>query len=315
MNIRTNLDLKLTCARLLGADDLAQLGDEASDVQAYVNQAYRMCYNPASGIFPRWARRPIGVHFEGPKTVTFTATKGSRELEDFIGADLGENYLGARVKVGDDRFYTYDGKNDDDLHCLVEPWAEPSGTYTAVVHTCVAPLGLNVVHVFGKPEVVGGGLLYALAGYEGEIDLRATWPTSDFYTIAGAASGGISRPINWTTWATGTPCFYYVRETTQPYGLAVYPLPERALSVRLTVGFLPEPLTSDEQVPVLPGQAIEDILAPIARFLTATQSKRFAGENIQGLKQAYDTALARLTALAAPQLETGGVIRPARRFP
>jgi len=220
------------------------------------------------------------------------------------------------VKVGEGRFYTYAGWNATNTqHELVEPWAEDTvGIVSASILSCVAPLPVRVVNVFGKPELVGRGQLAPLAGAEGEIDARASWPGPDFYTLAGAPSGIFRRPITWTSWTEGEPYFYHVVETTLPYGLAVYPLPEKAYSVNLRVGIIPDPLEADSDVPSLPGDCIEDILLPIARFLTASSSKRFSGANIQGLKSGHDTALARLRVMAAPQVETGGVLRPADHF-
>jgi hypothetical protein len=419
--IQTNLDLKKACSRLLGADDPSQLGEEADDIQGYVNQAYRMCYNPADGLFPRYARRPLGVHFVEPINVTFQAKKGSTAMGGLVATQLDKANVGARVKVGEGVFYTYAGfdsnstnpnvvtvtetealisgafrlradyifdpatgywksrtfptlyhfqpngiggwilwANDSEesyyvstpnnspeaqnysdpaevtqwypgsmdptgplpvvkykrlpQHTLVEPWAGENGTVSAVIHTCVAPLPVRAVHVFGNPELVGRGKLYPLAGAEGEIDARASWPGPDFYTLSGGSSGVFRRPITWTSWEVGEPYFYHVNELSMPYGLAVYPLPDKAYSVNLRVGILPDPLIADGDIPVLPGDSVQDILAPIARYLTATQSKRFSGANIQGLKEAYDTALSRLKALSAPQIETGGVIRPACSF-
>ena len=407
--IRTNLDLKKACARLLGADDPAQLGDEAEDVQGYVNQAYRMCYNPADGLFPRWARRTMGVFFGAPVHTTIAVKHGSQVIAGHVFPD---DAAGCVVKVGD-KCYRYAGRrtgsgtllvsgagtaavngtyvasstvsfegqpvyylNGDQASyrlffdgagyvlanpgsvfpglmtdflyygeadgsatipweadmqvyegespapeiaqgsdfLLVEPWADASGTVNATIYSCVAAMPLRVVHVFGRPEIVGRGPLYPLAGAEGEIDARASWPGPDFYTLAGAPSGVFRRPITWTSWEVGEPYFYHVNDTIQPYGFAVYPLPDKAYSVNLRIGILPESMTGDAEVPVLPGDCIEDVLAPIARFLTATQSKRFSGNNIQGLKTAYDTALARLKALASPQIETGGSLRPAANF-
>jgi hypothetical protein len=303
----TFLELQNAVARLLGVNSVDHLGPEGDDVRAWVNTAYRACYAPSDGSLPTWARRRVGVYFPAPLPLTFAATQGQTTMGGLAEAAIPVGYKGSRILIGD-TFYEYAGYSSG--HSMVQPWVGATGSVTGTLYFSHAQLPANVTFVAANPETLRGGILLPLGGRSGEQMLRSLWSTGDFFTLSGRPSVGLQLPQPTGRIEVGDPSFYFVDSNTTPFSLAVYPVPSAALSVTVTAGILPARMTSNGEVPQIPADMVDDVLLPIARYLAASESKRFSGQNIQGLKAAHDAALVRLRVVGTPQHDTGSTLRP-----
>jgi hypothetical protein len=104
---------------------------------------------------------------------------------------------------------------------------------------------------------------------------------------------------------TGTPIWYYVDQTDEGSDdsveprLFLYPIPDKAFTVKLTANILPTELVTGEK-PRLPGDVAWDILFPLAQGKMLSDP-RYNGDNKEIIFRMAQEARDRLKTFTSPQ--------------
>lgn len=317
--------LKDQLATMLGAessDDLPLI--DSTRVGIYVNQAYRECYSPLDGKRPSWAVANFGLHLKAPQVLTGTATQGSTLLSG-LSDTISSDYEGSYLKVGDDfrRVAMFDGTDA----YMTAPWQHASGTQSMTLYYSCHRLDREVIDVEAAPEAVGFGPLSPISSPEQEVRTRASY-SYDFAPVPGGSGTLPSIKYNGNDFQIDNPLFYYIDNSDLVHSsnaldlssadltavrcrFSVYPLPRVDVSIRLRANILPLELTNDDDRARLPGNAVWDILFPIAQAKLALTDPRYNGDNKEMIRGSAGEARARLSTMASAQKQK--TIRMKRR--
>lgn len=305
-------DLQLNLARLSGRPTANDLDDDLELAKQVINEVYLECYAPIDGVRPPWARRLFGFAFRAPVEQTIGVTQGSKV---FTGYAPNGDSIGSIVKVGE-FYYTYAGVNGAN-HEFVEPMQAATGNVSATFYHNSTPIDSRIVQVLGSPELFGFGPLSPIADRGELLRHRASFD-NDFEPAPGG--GGYPSGLNWSwggsSYEVGMPQYYAANAspllTSAAYQVrfSVYPLPDRACGGSFEAWFIPARLSSGADMPRLPADLVLEVLLPILRFEWAATYKKYAGENVEGLRMKADKARAHLRSLATVQAQTPTRIRP-----
>lgn len=317
--------LKDQLATMLGAESIDDLPlIDATRVGIYVNQAYRECYSPLDGKRPSWAVTNLGLHLKGPQALTGTTTQGSTLISG-LSDTISSDYEGSYMKIGGDfrRVALFDGTN---AH-LTAPWQHASGSQSMTLYHSCHRLDREVIDVEAAPEVVGFGPLSPISSPEQEVRTRASY-SYDFAPVPGGSGTLPSIKYNGNDFQIDNPLFYYIDNsdllnvvgssdrasadmTAVRCRFSVYPLPKEDISIRLRANILPLELSANDDLPRLPGNAVWDILFPIAQAKLALTDPRYNGDNKEMIRGSAGEARARLSTMASAQKQR--TIRMKRR--
>jgi hypothetical protein len=306
-------DLQLHLARLAGRPTAADLDDDLELAKQVINEVYLECYAPIDGVRPPWARRPFGFFFSAPTTQTITVTKGSKV---FTGYAPSATTAGSLVKVGSN-YYTYAGQNGAN-HEFVEPVIEATGSTSATFYHNSLPMDARIVQVLGNPELFGFGPLSPIAD-DNELLLHRASFSGDFEPAPGSGgyqSSGLTWGWGGASYEVGFPRHF--RADARPFfansayavRFVVYPLPDRDCTGNFMAWFIPARLSANADVPRLPADLTLEVLLPIARYEWAATYKKYAGENIDLLREKAAKARVQLRNLTLVQANQPVRIRP-----
>ena len=192
-----------------------------------------------------------------------------------------------------------------------------------------ADLDVSVVDLEKVPELEGHGPLSPFNSPQDEIRVRSTW-ADDFRPYSGRSFGNMPT-FDSNTAESGRPLWYWVDQTdadtdddgngddgtgdlsagapnpaesrkVQPR-LHVYPVPDKAYTVKIFASIVPAELTGDDDVPRLPGVMDLDILLPIALGKLLVDP-RYNGANRELIVRAAEEAKQKLKTLAKPQKQS-----------
>lgn len=307
--------LKDQLATMLGAESANELpAIDSARVGIYVNQAYRECYAPLDGKRPSWAVANFGLHLKAPQALTGTTTKGST-LVSGLSDSVSSDYEGSYIKIGDEfrRVAMFSGTNA----YLVSPWQHDSGSQSMTLYHSCHRLDREVIDVEAAPEAVGFGPLSPISSPEQEVRTRASY-SYDFAPVPGGSGTLPSIKYNGNDFQIDNPLFYYIDNsdllssgdsidlanadlTAVRCRFSVYPLPSLDVSIRLRANILPLELTNDNDRARLPGNAVWDILFPIAQAKLALTDPRYNGDNKEMIRGSAQEAKARLSTMASAQ--------------
>ena len=163
-------------------------------------------------------------------------------------------------------------------------------------------LGRDVIDVQKQPELVGVGPLSPMSGENDELRLRSDY-VGDFtprgYHTSNTYTMTAKEP------ETGTPIWYYVDQVDTGSDddviprLFLYPIPDKAFTGKLSANILPAELSGTEE-PRLPGNAVWDILFPLAQGKMLSDP-RYNGDNKELLYKMAQEAKERLKTFTSPQ--------------
>jgi hypothetical protein len=241
---------------------------------------------------------------------TLGLTAGSAAV---TGYTFNATYVGSFVKIGE-AFYRYASTST-----LLNNWDGATGSFAATVYHNAVALPWNIVRLAGIPNLLGVGLLGPLPDPDFELCLR-TEPAWDFYP-----ANGQPRPFSLNRsqfrqsayYDVGDPRYYFIDQASVASTFAlgnrfhVWPLPENKYSLEVRANIIPSALTTGTDVPDVPGQAVDNILLPIAREKLAMNSagRRYTGPNVQLLMKAAEDARVQLKAMRRVQKDTGGAVK------
>lgn len=302
--------LRLDCASLLGVNAFASLpAAEQAQVDALINEAYRECFLTPEGKRPRWSERYVSYVMHAPVTFTATLTNGLKTMASPTGITMSADYAGSVIKIGT-TYYTYAGKDATSptpLDVLLEPWDGTTGVTTCVFYYSSYVLPVEAIDLCDEPEVLGVGRLSPMTGRGQEIRNREY--TSDNFIPESGGRWPLYPALS-TEYQAGTPVFYFIDSASlhpadtfvARHRFTVYPLPDTvSRTIRMRANIVPAAMTTSTEVPVLPGNAVTDILLPIARAKVAQVITRFNGNNKSDLIAQGRVAHAKLDTLASPQ--------------
>lgn len=299
--------LRTDAAGTLGVPAFTSLPTtEQAQVDAIINEAYRECFITPDGKRPRWTEQYVSFLLKAPLSLTVTLTNGAKTLGSPT-ATLEAAYAGSLIKIGS-TFYTYAGKASSTDY-MVEPWAGTTGDQVVTFYYCSYVLPLESIDLCDEPEVLGVGRLSPMTGREQEIRNRA-YTTGDIEPETGWGWRQYSIGPAGADYQTGEPAFYFIDAASlnpndvfsARYRFTVYPLPDsNSRTVRMRANIVPAAMTTGTEVPVLPANAVTDILLPIIRMKLAQTMRRFNGNNKADLIDLGQNALRKLGTLASPQ--------------
>ena len=183
-----------------------------------------------------------------------------------------------------------------------------------------ADLDVSVVDLEKVPELEGHGPLSPFNSPQDEIRVRSTWK-DDFRPYPGRAFGNMPT-FDSNTAESGRPLWYWVDQTdadtdddgigddattgvsrkVQPR-LHVYPVPDKAYTVKIFASVVPTELTGNDDVPRLPGAMSWDILLPMALGKLLVDP-RYNGANKEFIMRAAEEAKQKLKTLTKPQKQS-----------
>lgn len=284
-------------ALMVGADDASQLPvAEQNQIKGCINEAYTSLYLPEDGLRPPWASRYFSATMYEPVELTVTVVKGSANIicPEYFDIDPSLVYMGSLIKLGE-RYYTRVEVVDAPTFTfsLLEPVPLDSGDYTATFYFNSIKTEASVLDVIEKPELAGEGVLSPMDGKSNELLYRSL-VVGDFQANPGQ---GYQHSVNFRSpnlsFDVGRPLFYFSDPTsyssTFQYLFGVYPIPSREYVLRYRANVVPVELVEGTDVPVLPPNAINSILLPIAIYTYCSRTRRYNGDNRTFLR---DTALA-----------------------
>lgn len=307
--------LRTDLARLLGSSyEEAAADGEFDFLDTCINSAYRRMFMDLEGRRPPWSETTISAHFLAPMTATWTLTKGSTEIDLQGGDEPSADHVGSYVEIDGDH-YMYAGKDDIEVHHLVEPFLGESGARTIKMFHNSFRLPAESIELCEVPEAIGVGMLHPLYGKEAEIRYRGLL-TNDFSPRSGIGNSFVHFiQVHGLRPQVGSPFWYYVDAAnvmpvfTPGLRMVIYPLPDKAYSVRVRANILPKPLESESDVPRLPADVIDEILLPKARLECAGNAKQYNGRNLEFLAAKDREADMRLNSIINPQRRKGGRLR------
>ena len=312
----TFLNLKNHLASMLGADEVSALPtNDAARIGIYVNQAYRECYAPIDGYRPGWATDNIGINLPEPAALELDLTNGSVGVQSNVA--IPSKYAGSLIQIGAD-FYMLASTDDAVEITLVTPWSGTTANNVgATMYHNSHELDREVIDVEASPELIGYGPMSPINSPEAATRLRGNFST-DF--IPSKLYGNVpSMTFNKTSIETDkTPLFYYIDNSriATPINSSnlqsedfmavrprfnVFPLPSAAISIRVKANVLPHELTNAADLARLPGNAVWDLLYPIACAKLALADPRYNGGNTEAILRNAEEARKRLSSLARPQ--------------
>lgn len=303
-----------------GFEDPADLlPQDLIDLKSYINAAYFDCYAPVDGTRAKWPEQYWSGILKAPVEVTLTLTNGSRAV---TGHTFEEKYAGSFVKIGD-KFLRYAKPTSGPAYALMQEWDGDSGSYSATVYHNAIALPWHVIELAGVPNIPGVGLLGPMPSPDDELLLR-TEPAFDFRPVDGREPFSMGRN-NFRQSAyfdVGDPRYYHVDQASvdQTFSITsrlhVYPLPQNVFTVEMRANIVPTELTADADVPIIPAQAVDNILLPLAREKLAknTANRRYTGPNVQLLVDEANRARMQLKGLRSTQRDMGNKVRLKRRW-
>ena len=171
----------------------------------------------------------------------------------------------------------------------------------------------DVIDIEKVPVLAGHGPLSPMNARQDEITARSHY-AGDFRPIGGYQ--GSFPSIDMDKPEIDRPIWYYVDQTNEGSDtytvvprLVLYPVPDKEYSVELVANVMPALLNEDDS-PRLPGDAIWDIMLPIAQYKLLTDP-RYNGDNREVIIQAAREARRKLKHFSSPQKQR--TIRIVRR--
>jgi hypothetical protein len=286
---------------------------DQTDIDTYINAALFDCYVPVDGTKPFYPEKHHPAIILAPVSTTLTLTAGSATV---VGYAFNATYIGSFVKIGE-KFYRYASTS-----ALLNVWDGDSGDYAATVYHNAIVLPWNIVRLAGIPNLLGVGLLGPLPDPDFELRLR-TEPAWDFYPTNGRQPFATTRNAfrQSAYYDVGDPRYYFIDQASVAPTFAlgnrfhVWPLPESKYSLEVRANTIPSAVTTGTDVPDVPGQAVDNILLPIAREKLAmnTTGRRYSG-NVQLLMKAAEDARNQLKSMRRVQKDTGCAVRLPRNW-
>lgn len=176
-----------------------------------------------------------------------------------------------------------------------------------------ADLATDVIDIEKVPVLVGHGPLSPMNARNDEITARSHY-SGDFRPVGGYQ--GSFPSIDMDKPEKDRPIWYYVDQTNEGSDnfivrprLVLYPVPDKEYSVDLVSNIMPK-LLNEQDTPRLPGDAIWDILLPIAQYKLLTDP-RYNGSNKELIVMSAKEARRKLKHFSSPQKQR--TIRIVRR--
>jgi hypothetical protein len=298
-------DLQLSLARLSGLNAFASLapGDQALASQC-INEVYTEIFIPPdTNARPRFARKTLGFQYRAPVVVTLGLTQGSTV---FTGYTPPAGSEGSKIQLGD-KFYGYAGQASDLTYNLVEPYNEPSGTYTGTFYHSSYSFDASIIELLEAPEVIGWGPLSPMSGRETDILYRSNY-FDGFRPLPGYGyQRATSQVFGGQTYDTGQPLFYFINGETyidtapMVIRMEVRPLPNQITTGNVSVFRAPPLLVNATDHPLLPADLCNRILLPMLRGRWVMTYKKYSGENKKEIIALAEIAKAQLRSLSNNQ--------------
>lgn len=298
-------DLQLSLARLSGHASVTVMppGDLAL-AQQCINEAYTEVFIPQETTArPRFARKTLGFQFSAPVTVTLGLTLGSTAITGFTFPAGTE---GSKLQLGD-KFFGYAGQDSGNVYRLIEPWDQPTGSYTGTFFHSSYTFDASIIELLEAPEVLGWGPLSPMSGRETDILYRSNY-FDGFRPLPGYGyQRATSMVFGGQTYDSGQPMFYFINGETyldtaaMVLRMEVRPLPGMVVTGNVSVFMAPPVLSADSDKPRLPADLVNCVLLPIIRGRWAMTYKKYSGENIKELAMMAESAKAQLRSLSNNQ--------------
>lgn len=182
-------------------------------------------------------------------------------------------------------------------------WASRKETIEFEEDQQSAELPIDVIDVDKYPELVGSGPMSPMNSRTDELRARSHYG-GDFRPVGGYR--GRFPSISMDEPEKDRPIWYYIDQTDEGADLnviprfVVYPVPDKAYTVKITCNIMPVSFTEDEQFFRLPGDVSWDIMFPIAQGKMLTDP-RYNGDNKEIIGRSAHEAKKRLATLLSPQ--------------
>tara|TARA_Y100001963_G_scaffold2812_1_gene3782 strand:+ start:928 stop:1674 length:747 start_codon:yes stop_codon:yes gene_type:complete len=236
-----------------------------------------------------------------------------KSIKDQLASMLGADGVADLPAVDQDRIGIYVNQAYRECYAPIDgrrpQWAIKKITLSYAADQSSADLGADVIDVDKIPELVGEGPLSPMNGPEDEIRVRSRY-SWDFKAPSGK---GLQFPsFTGDDPEKGKPIWYYVdtadgaSDATVIPRLYLYPIPDKAYTVKIRANIMPAEMSADSDSPRLPADAIWDILFPIAQEKLLSDP-RYNGNNKELLMLAAKAARKRLNTLASAQKHKGSL--------
>lgn len=181
-------------------------------------------------------------------------------------------------------------------------WATKKFTLSFAEGVQSANMDATIIDVEKFPELVGHGPLSPFNKREDELIARSHY-SGDFRPMGNYR--GRFPTIDMDEAEVDRPLWYFIDQTNESSDtdvvprMILYPIPDKAYTVKLTANVMPAELTTGQN-PRLPGDVCWDILLPIAQAKMLADP-RYNGDNKVFLAEAAKEARVKLRQLSSPQ--------------
>lgn len=260
-------------------------------------------------VSPSLEAAPSGLRHE--KLITFS------EVLDQVASMLGADEWSDLPKIDKQRIKIVANQAYRECYAPIDGhrprWASRKATIKFLEDQQSADLDTDVIDIEKVPVLVGHGPLSPMNARTDEVHARSHY-SGDFRPVGGYQ--GSFPAIDMDDPEKDRPIWYYVDQTDEGSDnftvrprLVVYPVPDREYSVDIVANIMPK-LLNEEDTPRLPGDAIWDILLPIAQF-KLLNDPRYNGDNKEIIVQSAREARRKLKHFSSPQKQR--TIRIVRR--
>lgn len=234
-------------------------------------------------------------------------------LRDQLASMLGADTLADLPQVDQDRLGICVNQAYRECYTPVDGkrpmWAQKGYTLSFAADQAGADLPTEVVSVDKIPELVGEGPLSPMSGPEAEIKARTIF-SSDFKSPSGR---GLNFPhFKDNEPEKGRPIWYYMDNRNQGADtkvvarLYLYPIPDKAYTVKVYANIVASEMTLDTDEPRLPSDMVWDIMYPIAQAKLLSDP-RYNGDNKELILRVAEEARKRLRYMISPQKHKGSL--------
>jgi hypothetical protein len=314
---KTFLQIQDSLANMWGGFAASELvAQDLVDIKDWINAAYFDIYAPADGKRAWWSTQQHSDMVKAQVSATLGLTHGSKVVTGYVFED---KFAGSFVRIGD-RYFRYSGSTTVGMtttYYLVQPWPGETGSYGATIFHNAVSLPWNVVEVSGLPTLLGVGLLAPLPDPDSELTLR-TEPAFDFTPKFNRSPFAQHRKqfSQQTYFDTGDPRFYHIDQASVGPSYAVgnrfhlYPIPEIAYTFDLVANVVPNALTADADVPILPARVDSNILMALCRekLVKNSNGRMFTGDPRLIIDEA-ERARSQINSFRRAQVNVAGAFR------
>lgn len=262
-----------------------------------------------SAISPTQAEAPTGIVSEN--LILFL------DILDQIASMLGADQWEDLPKIDQQRVKIVANQAYRECYAPIDGhrprWASRKKTVIFAEEQQSVNLERDIIDIEKVPILVGHGPLSPMNARNDEVTARSHY-AGDFRPVGGYQ--GSFPSIDMDAPEIDRPIWYYIDQTNEGDDnyvvvprLVLYPIPDREYSVEFVGNIMPK-LLNEQDSPRLPGDAIWDIMLPIAQYKLLTDP-RYNGSNRELIVMAAKEARRKLKHFSSPQKQR--TIRIVRR--